>query len=132
MPRPSIKARQGAIATAVEIACALPKYRKSGSGYLACCPAHEDDTPSLSIMERDRKLLVHCHGGCEQDAVIAALKASGLWPKQDRGSDDDLEAIYNYNDERGNLLYQVVRKAGKKFLQRRPDGVGGWIWRKHP
>jgi 5S rRNA maturation endonuclease (ribonuclease M5) len=43
----------------------------------------------------------------------------------------DAEAIYDYTDEHGNLLYQVVRKPGKKFFQRRPDGVGGWIWRKH-
>ena len=34
----------------------------------------------------------------------------------------------DYRDERGNLLYQVVRQAGKRFAQRRPDGRGGWIW----
>lgn len=40
---------------------------------------------------------------------------------------DDIEAMYDYKDERGNLLFQVVRKTGKRFLQRRPDGAG-WIW----
>lgn len=40
---------------------------------------------------------------------------------------DDIEAMYDYKDERGNLLFQVVRKTGKKFLQRRPDGAN-WIW----
>ncbi len=40
---------------------------------------------------------------------------------------DDIEATYDYRDERGNLLFQVVRKTGKRFLQRRPDGAG-WIW----
>ncbi len=45
------------------------------------CPAHEDRDPSLSVMETpDRKVLVHCHAGCSQIAVIAALQAMGLWP----------------------------------------------------
>jgi DNA primase len=118
--------------TAKEIARALPKWRTRGAGYTACCPAHQDNDPSLSITERDGKPLVHCHAGCAQEAVINALKALGLWPERENQSDADFEAIYNYTDEQGNLLYQVVRKAGKKFLQRRPDGAGGWIWRKHP
>ncbi len=47
---------------------------------MARCPAHDDSTPSLSIREaRDGKLLVHCHAGCEQTAVIAALQERGLW-----------------------------------------------------
>lgn len=37
-------------------------------------------------------------------------------------------ATYDYQDESGNLLYQVVRFEPKDFRQRRPDGQGGWIW----
>jgi hypothetical protein len=37
-------------------------------------------------------------------------------------------AEYNYTDELGELLYQVVRFQPKDFKQRRPDGGGGWIW----
>ena len=36
---------------------------------------------------------------------------------------------YDYRDEDGNLLFQVVRYAPKTFRQRRPDGSGGWTWR---
>lgn len=32
--------------------------------------------------------------------------------------------------EHGNLLYQIVRYQPKDFKQRRPDGCGGWTWRK--
>lgn len=35
---------------------------------------------------------------------------------------------YDYADEAGNVLYQVVRYEPKDFRQRRPDGKGGWIW----
>lgn len=35
---------------------------------------------------------------------------------------------YDYRDEQGTLLYQVVRYEPKDFRQRRPDGKDGWIW----
>jgi len=35
---------------------------------------------------------------------------------------------YDYKDESGQLLYQVVRYEPKDFRQRRPDGEGCWIW----
>jgi hypothetical protein len=37
-------------------------------------------------------------------------------------------ATYDYTDEAGGLLFQVVRYTPKGFRQRRPDGSGGWIW----
>jgi len=37
-------------------------------------------------------------------------------------------ATYDYLDESGQLLYQVVKYEPKDFRQRRPDGKGGWIW----
>lgn len=44
------------------------------------CPAHEDSSPSLSVSEtRDGRVLVHCFAGCDQMAVIDALKRLGLW-----------------------------------------------------
>jgi 5S rRNA maturation endonuclease (ribonuclease M5) len=106
---------------------------KSGDGWSACCPAHKDRNPSLSISERNGKILIHCHSGCEQERVISVLKSRGLWPEPERRDVDvNAEAIYSYTNAQGELLYQVVRKPGKKFLQRRPDGRGGWIWKKHP
>lgn len=38
-------------------------------------------------------------------------------------------ATYDYTDEAGTLLYQVVRLEPKDFRQRRPDGAGGWTWK---
>ena len=54
--------------------------RKTGGGWTARCPAHDDRTPSLSIRHADDgKVLVHCHTGCDQERVIAALRGLGLW-----------------------------------------------------
>jgi 5S rRNA maturation endonuclease (ribonuclease M5) len=86
----------------------------------------------LSIVERDGKPLVHCHGGCEQRAVVDALKAQGLWPEREPEVTRRIVATYDYTDEAGELLYQVVRYEPKTFKQRYPDGAGGWTWKKHP
>ena len=35
------------------------------------CPAHDDNTPSLHVSEgANGKVLVKCHAGCSQEAVI--------------------------------------------------------------
>ena len=39
----------------------------------------------------------------------------------------DIVACYDYADEQGRLLFQVVRYQPKAFRARRPDGQGGWI-----
>ncbi len=61
----------------------------------------------------------------------AELAGIPLEAKKD-GKGRILEATYDYTDEGGELLYQVLRyrlASGKKdFRQRRPDGRGGWIY----
>ncbi len=41
--------------------------------------------------------------------------------------DDAIVLTWPYCDEKGQLLFEVCKTAGKKFWQRRPDGNGGWI-----
>jgi putative DNA primase/helicase len=72
--------------TADSIALGL-KGHKAGSGYMACCPAHDDHKPSLSINQGpDGRVLVHCHAGCEQRQVISALESRGLWDRHGQQS----------------------------------------------
>jgi len=63
----------------------LSKVRQTGSDkWVASCPAHDDRGPSLSIAERDGKLLLHCFGGCETEAVLGAvgLRFSDIMPER--------------------------------------------------
>lgn len=68
----------------------LEKVKQTGRGqYQACCPAHEDKSPSLSLRElEDGRVLVHCFGGCSPVQVMDAidLKLSDLFeePLADR------------------------------------------------
>src|SRR5262249_20911805 len=63
------------------------------------------------------------------DAILDALsmtKADLFERKSSR--EYTVIAEYDYTDEQGELQYVVERRPGKKFLQRRPDGNGGWTW----
>lgn len=57
--------------------------RLSGDGWIACCPAHEDRSPSLSIREGDDgRTLIHCHAGCSVESICDAMgiRVSDLFP----------------------------------------------------
>lgn len=63
----------------------LRKVKPNGPGkWLACCPAHEDRSPSLGVrLTDDGRLLVHCFAGCGAADVIAAvgLEFTDLFPE---------------------------------------------------
>src|SRR5262245_26504684 len=65
--------------------------RKAGAVWMARCPAHDDRCPSLVIADANGgKVLVHCHAGCDQRNVIAALQARGAWEWTGQGTDRSL------------------------------------------
>ncbi|NQU26014.1 MAG: hypothetical protein HQ567_32405 [Candidatus Nealsonbacteria bacterium] len=52
----------------------IPDAKRSGKGFVARCPAHDDRRPSLSINEGDDgRALLHCHAGCTVEAICKAL-----------------------------------------------------------
>ena len=52
----------------------LDKVKKTGKGYQARCPAHDDGGPSLSLCEGDDgRVLLHCFAGCSAASVMAAI-----------------------------------------------------------
>lgn len=62
----------------------LHKVRRNEKGeWTACCPAHDDKHPSLSIKEtEDGKVLVHCFSGCSAFDIVSAvgLDLTDLFP----------------------------------------------------
>jgi putative DNA primase/helicase len=129
--------------TAEAIAIAL-NGRRSGDTWMACCVAHEDRSPSLAIREKNGVPVVHCHAGCSQKDVIAALASRGLWTfslgswrqwhsgiryPSDWGTPSE---EYRYKDSEGRHTYSVVRFVPKTFRQGYRDDQGRWLWRRHP
>lgn len=104
--------------------------KKNGAQWVALCPAHEDKNPSLSVAEKNGKILLHCHAGCSPEAVceVIGLDLADLFAESGNERGSRIVAAYDYVDESGNLLFQAVRFAPKTFKQRKPDGNGGWTW----
>jgi putative DNA primase/helicase len=66
--------------TAAEIARAFGAARRSGPWWRCRCPVHNSRSPSLSLRDGDRGLVVHCHAGCDPRDVRAELRRRGLLP----------------------------------------------------
>lgn len=101
--------------------------RKSGTGWSARCPAHDDAHASLSLnVGEGGRALLKCHAGCHNKAIVSALglSLSHLMPNSgDRAlSRPKRVCAYDYRDESGTMLYQVIRYSPKGFRQCRPEG----------
>lgn len=114
--------------SAPEVLSKLKGVKRTGTGWTAKCPAHDDDRNSLSVSTGDGgRILLHCHAGCSYEAVAGAL---GLERQAGRGQQArQVVAVYDYRDESSELLFQAVRFDPKSFLQRKPDGDGGWTYK---
>lgn len=67
----------------------LDKVKKTAPDrYLACCPAHDDKSPSMAIRElEDGRILLHCFSGCSVPEIVVAvgLELSDLFPPREAG-----------------------------------------------
>jgi len=116
----------------------LRGVQRAGSGWLAYCPAHNDQNKrSLSVgIGNDGRTLLKCHAaGCTAEQITRAVNMSladlmppAARPNGHRPARGREIAAYDYRDARGNLISQNVRFEPKDFRQRRPDGHGGWLW----
>jgi putative DNA primase/helicase len=113
--------------------------RETAGRYQARCPAHDDHRASLSVnLGDDGRVLLHCFAGCATADVVKALGLTmkDLFPPTNghprlsngRGSFNVI-AAYSYRDERGEPLYEACRLDPKDFVQRRPNGKGGYEYK---
>ena len=58
-------------------------------------------------------------------AVLHPTKTRTPNPKS---ANTQIENTYDYRDANNRLVFQVVRRKGKRFAQRRPFGNGQWRW----
>lgn len=117
----------------------LTGVRRSGQGWQALCPVHDDKRPSLKIDEGDDgKILLKCWAGCKTEDVVTALGLTmsdlfptrpshthSIRPKKTRQAP---KPTYIYGDTSGKPLFGVIRTQDKRFFQVRPDGNGDWLY----
>lgn len=114
----------------------IDKHSRKSDRVQAKCPCHDDENASLTISHKCDKTFLFCHAGCETNDILESvgLKMSDLFDKpleinEEKKSafEKDIEAIYKFYDENGDLSYEKIRKKGKKFLHRRYiDGAEIW------
>ena len=115
--------------TITEFLGRLEGVDKQAKGWLAFCPSHPDRKKrSLSVSAKSDAILLHCFVGCTPEAIVGALRLNmrdlflngASAPPARR-----IVATYDYHDEQGVLLYEVVRFEPKDFRPRLPDGAWG-------
>jgi hypothetical protein len=66
----------------------LEKARATGRGqWVACCPAHADKHPSMTLREtEDGRVLLHCFAGCSVEEILGAVGMTfdALFPDEKR------------------------------------------------
>ena len=95
---------------------------------MSLCPAHDDKDLSLSITSDKEKILVHCFAGCPPEAIVKSLnlQLTDLFLNK-REAPPKIVKTYDYTDENGKLLFQVVRLEPKSFRQRHKNG-SEWVY----
>jgi 5S rRNA maturation endonuclease (ribonuclease M5) len=101
----------------------------SDDGYAHC--SREEHAGALKPSEGSNTYGHRLAGLCECGKLHgeATPAESSMAPGQ--SSLGQIVATYDYHDEAGELLYQVVRLSPKEFRQRRPDPdrPAQWIWK---
>ena len=126
--------------TTSEILSRLEGVKGRDGQWIARCPAHSDKKQSLSISEgKGGKTVLHCHAGCGVESIVQALgiTMNDLFtekrerkPEAKSKNRPKIVKVYSYRDETGATVLQKCRYEDKSFTWRRPDGKGGWIWKR--
>lgn len=91
----------------------LSKVRKMGPDrWMACCPAHADKSPSLSIRETsDGRVLLHCWTGCGAAEILEAvgLEFDALFPEKLEASQPHRERQpFSHREAMAGLVPEVM------------------------
>jgi len=119
------------VISADDLLSRLTKVKKQRGYWVACCPAHPDRSPSMSVRDMGDGLAVKCFSTEGSCTTADIAKAVGLEPSDLQADRDDKAKIldtYPYHGPDGELVFEVVRYVPKSFKQRRPTGDGKWEW----
>jgi DNA primase len=124
------------------------KSRPSAGDYWACCPFHQEKSPSFHVL--DQKGIFNCFGcGEKGDVFTLAMKLEGLsfpeavsqmaeragmeMPKddyEDRGDNDRRKRLFQITARTARLFADALRSSGgadaRKYLQGRGLGPDEW------
>lgn len=98
--------------TAADLADEL-RARRSGRGYMARCPAHEDRLASLSISQGKKGTILNCHAGCSTQDICHQLGISMSQLFEDYG--------HNGNAPTGTSIDMLLRSTVRELEGRKEE-----------
>jgi AAA domain len=104
---------------------------KAPDGFLVHSFASDDPIACKAYVREKCDLPAFKANGARQhrsSSDVAKLMREAVLSQQQEAPKGRLIATHDYTDANGVLLYQVLKYEPKDYLQRRPDGNGGWIW----
>jgi hypothetical protein len=105
----------------------LQGVRKSGSGFMARCPAHQDDSPSLSVGVGEKGILLYCWSGCSVQSVLASLELR--WQDlffQDKGTLEKKKAPLDRRGLELEALMAASRLQSESEVLEKARRLRGW------
>jgi hypothetical protein len=78
------------------------RVHRSATGWLARCPAHADNNPSLSVRESNGRILLKCFAGCPIEAIC---EAAGI----------PIRELFACRQRPFNFRPKIVRSAEKQI-----------------
>ncbi len=112
----------------------IPNAKPNGNGWLACCPAHEDRSPSLSINQGDDgRVLLKCFAGCSHDAIVGALglESKDLFvPRDSRNGKPHTngKATSKSSSERKGIRFETAGAAVSSLMATLGKPAGQWTY----
>lgn len=99
---------------------------ETGNGWMARCPAHDDERPSLSIAEgAGGRCLLHCFAGCRTASIVGALGLSIADLFDSSAADDD-----GGHQDRPTVARQLVMladDAGVRLFHNSSHDAFAWV-----
>ena len=105
------------------------------------CVFHDDRNPSLSV--NLEKGVWTCHAGCGNGGILEFEEKFSRCDRETaranvaeivgeplfQGKGEQPEAVYQYQDAQGRVVFDKLRYPGKRFVQRRPTEKGGYDYK---
>lgn len=114
----------------------LPTAKPNGDGWLACCPAHDDRSPSLSIKQGDDgRVLMKCFAGCSHDAIVLAmdLESKDLFVPRDSSKErppanGDARSKPTPSPKAKGIRYETASAAVSALMKQHDRPAGQWTY----
>jgi len=112
----------------------LDKVKSNGTDkYMACCPAHNDKSPSMSVRQVDDRVLIHCFAGCGANEILDSigLDYSSLYPE-----DNEFKPVKQYGKPKATddiyiNVYKFKVKNGEKPTEQDTQNYRDAVKRRH-